>query len=66
MSGDPVISRSRKYNNAANARQASFTPFVVFVDGALGREATYYLKHLSEHICFKWKVLWRSDGMAQG
>ena len=36
-----VISRSRKegkkYNNAANARRASFTPFVVSVDGALGR-----------------------------
>ena len=43
----------KKYNNAANAQRASFTPFVVLVDGALGREATYYLKHLSEHICFK-------------
>ena len=45
--------KMKKYNNAANAQRASFTPFVVLVDGALGREATYYLKHLSEHICFK-------------
>ena len=33
---------------------ASFTSFVVSIDGALGLEATYYLKHLSEHICLKW------------
>ena len=32
--------KKKKYNNAANARRASFTPFVVSVDGALGREAT--------------------------
>ena len=46
--------KKKKYNNAANARRASFTPFVVSVDGALRLEATYYLKHLSEHICLKW------------
>ena len=46
--------KKKKYNNAANARRASFTPFVVSVDGALELEATYYLKHLSEHICLKW------------
>ena len=40
----------KKYNNAAIARRASFTPFVVSVDGALGCEAT----NLSEHICMKW------------
>ena len=45
---------TEKYNNAAIARRASFTPFVVSVDGALGCEATNYLKHLSEHICMKW------------
>ena len=44
----------KKYNNAAIARRSSFTPFVVSVDGALGCEATNYLKHLSEHICMKW------------
>ena len=53
----------KKYNNAANATRASFTPFVVSVDSALGLEATYYLKHLSEHIRLKWG---RSDGMAEG
>ena len=43
--------KKKKYNNAANARRASVTSSV---DRASGREATYYLKHLSEHICFKW------------
>ena len=38
----------KKYNNAANDRRASFTSFVVSVDGALTCEATNYLKHLSE------------------
>ena len=46
--------KKKKYNNAAIARRASFTPFVVSVDGALGCEATNYLKHLSEYICMKW------------
>ena len=39
--------KKKKDNNAGNAQRASFTPFVVSVEGALGREATYYLKHLS-------------------
>ena len=54
MSRDVIepISRSRKDNNAANVRRASFTSFVVSVDGALGLEATYYLK---QHICLKWE-----------
>ena len=34
--------KKKKCNNAANARRASFTPFVVSVGGALGHEATYY------------------------
>ena len=46
--------KKKKYNNASIAKRASFTPFVVSVDGALGFEATNYLKHLSEHICMKW------------
>ena len=49
-----IIQQMQKYNNAAIARRASFTPFVVSVDGALGCEATNYLKHLSEYICMKW------------
>ena len=31
--------KKRKYNDAAEARRASFTPLVVSVDGVLGREA---------------------------
>ena len=33
----------RKYNSSAEARRASFTPFVVSTDGMLGREANFLL-----------------------
>ena len=36
--------KKRKYNSAAEARRASFTPFVVSTDGMLGREANFLLK----------------------
>ena len=53
---DAVLSSSeekkkRKYNIAAEAFQASFTPFVVSTDGMLGREAN---KRQTQTICIKW------------
>ena len=33
--------KKRKYNDAAEARRASFTPLVVSVDGVLDREAEF-------------------------
>ena len=46
--------KKRKYNGAAEARQASFTPFVVSTDGMLGREANFLLKRLTQRISMKW------------
>ena len=47
-----------KYNSAAEARRASFTPFVVSTDGMrLGREANFLLcniKRLAQSISIKW------------
>ena len=36
-----------KYSEAVEARHASFTPFVMSVDGFLGREAAHFLKRLA-------------------
>lgn len=38
------MDKKRKYNVAAEARRASFTPVVVSTDGMLGREANFLLK----------------------
>ena len=46
--------KKRKYNGAAEARQASFTPFVVSTDGMLGSEANFLLKRLAQRISMKW------------
>ena len=46
---------SCQYNSAAEARQASFTPFVVSTDGMLGREANFLLKRLAQSISIKWE-----------
>ena len=48
--------KKRKYNSAAEARRASFTPFVVSTDGMLGREANFLLKTLAQSISIKWDV----------
>jgi hydrogenase maturation factor HypE len=47
--------KKRKYNDAAEARRASFTPLVVSVDGVLGREAEWFIQLLADKIAQKWK-----------
>ena len=64
---DAVLSsaeeKKRKYNSAAEARRASFTPFVVSTDGMLGREANFLLKRLAQSISIKWdKPLGQTTG----
>ena len=44
-----------KYVDAVEARQATFTPFVVSVDGVLGREARMFVNHLGDSIADMWK-----------
>ena len=38
--------KKRKYNSAAEARRAPFTPFVLSTDVMLGRETNFLLKRL--------------------
>ena len=47
--------KQRKYSEAVKARRAFFTPFVVSVDGVLGREANYLLKRFADKLSQKWK-----------
>ena len=45
--------KKRKYNDAAEARRASFTPLVVSVDGVLGREVECFIQILAAKIAEK-------------
>ena len=47
--------KKRKYNDAAEARHASFTPLVVSVDGVLGRELECFIQLLTDKIAQKWR-----------
>ena len=60
--------KKRKYNDAAEAWRASFTPLVLSVDGDLGREAECFILFLAEKIAQKWKthMLKLQDGYKPG
>ena len=52
----PILSsaeeeKKKKYSEAAALHRASFTPLVVSVDGALGREANFFVKQLCSETC---------------
>ena len=40
--------KKRKYSAAVEERRASFTPFVVSVDGVLGHDAQHLMKRLCD------------------
>ena len=44
--------KKKKYQEAVQTRRATFTPFVVSVDGVLGREANVLIKRLAEKNSF--------------
>ena len=45
-----------KYSAAAvGGRRATFTPFVVSVDGVLGHDAQHLMKRLGDQIALKWE-----------
>ena len=46
--------KKRKYRLAAKARHASFSPFVVSVHGALGKEATLFLGCIADQLFVAW------------
>ena len=47
--------KKRKYSAAVEDRRASFTPFVVSVDGVLGHDAQHLIKRLCDQIAMKWE-----------
>ena len=47
--------KERKYLAAVEERRASFTPFVVSVDGVLGHDAQHLIKRLCDQIAMKWE-----------
>ena len=57
--------KKRKYNSAAEARRASFTPLVVSSDGMLGREADFLVKSLAQGINIKWEKPLGQDSCMQ-
>ena len=46
--------KKRKYHHACERRRAAFTPFVVSVDGILGKEAKTLIDRLSDRLASKW------------
>ena len=49
-----VEENKRKYLSAAELRHASFTPFVVSVDGSLGHGALMFLQCLADCLSSAW------------
>ena len=47
--------KKKKYLEAVQTRRATFSPFVVSVDGVLGREANVFIKRLAEKIAYTWE-----------
>ena len=47
--------RNKKYSQASETINASFTPFVVTADGALGLEAKIFMHHLADKIAVIWQ-----------
>ena len=46
--------KKMKYVDAVEMRHATFTPFVVSVDGILGRTARMFVNHLGDSIADMW------------
>ena len=47
--------KKKKYSKAATLHRASFTPLVVSVNGVLGQEANFFIKHLAQKLAHKWE-----------
>ena len=46
--------KKTKYAHAAQARHASFSPFVVSVDGVMAREAQFMVQRLADRLSTRW------------
>ena len=50
----PEKEKKKKYNEAAAARRASFSPFVVSVDGYMRKEAKTLLSRVADKLANSW------------
>ncbi len=48
------IEKKKKYSEAAELRRATFTPFVLSVDGAPGKEAESFLRNMAHVLAIRW------------
>ena len=48
------VEKKKKYHLACTERRAQFTPLCVSVDGMMGKEASVFVKRLSERLSMKW------------
>ena len=55
--------KKRKYNQAAQACHASFSPFVLTVDGLMAREARFVMQQIDRTLSTKWS---KSYGVVMG
>ena len=55
--------KKRKYTQAAQARHASFSPFVLTVDGLMAREARFVVQWITRTLSTKWS---KSYGVVMG
>ena len=55
--------KKQTYSKAAEAKRATFTPFIATCDAALDKEAETYIKHLASLLSKKWKC---SDAQTVG
>ncbi|KAL5473657.1 hypothetical protein EMCRGX_G028166 [Ephydatia muelleri] len=46
--------KKRMYKKAVEDRRGTFTPFVLFVDGLLHKEASHFIKHMATALSSKW------------
>ena len=53
-SADSEEKKKCKYRTAAEERHASFSPFFVSVDGAMGHEAVLFLRCLARKLLVRW------------
>ena len=55
--------KKRKYTQATHARHASFSPFVLTVDGLMAREAHFVVQRIARALSTKWS---KSYGVVMG
>ena len=53
--GSAEVEKKRKYLQACQDRQATFTPLCVSVDGMLGSEAEFFVKRLDDFLAARWE-----------